>query len=90
MGDERCFCLSSTKGLHTMRYLLTIAALALSVSAAQAASECKGLEQAVCTGNAACRWIAARKVGDLTKKGEPSKTAAKAHCTTGRTAAKKS
>lgn len=67
--------------------LVATALVLLSVGAVQAASSaCKGLTQSDCTTSAQCRWIAARSVGDVTKAGPPSKTAAKAHCKLGRAA----
>ena len=65
---------------HSICTLGLALALALQPSAIQAATHCKGLSEQVCGSTAACRWMPERKVGDLTKRGAPAKTAAKAHC----------
>ena len=54
----------------------------LLVNTSQAApSECKGLDQGVCTSNGACAWRQALVAGEtVTKAGTPAKRNVKAHC----------
>ena len=55
-------------------------ALSMNAQALHAASHCQGLAEVICGQSAACRWVPARAVGDMTKAGNKAKTAAKAHC----------
>lgn len=60
--------------------LLSILIVAAAVAQAHA-SECKGLDQAVCGTHAACTWWPERIAGQtLTKAGVPAKRSMKAHC----------
>lgn len=43
--------------IRTMSVALAAACLALAATATQAASACKGLENAVCEGKADCSWV---------------------------------
>lgn len=64
----------------------SILSLAIAQDAAAAGSTCKGLDNAACGAAQGCKWVPERIAGQtLTKKGEPSKTSAKAHCRAGKT-----
>jgi IS5 family transposase len=65
---------------HSACTLSLALAMALAPRLAEAASHCQGLEEAICGQTTACRFQAERKVGDATRKGQPAKTGAKAHC----------
>lgn len=67
--------------------ILASSILSLAVAQdASAASACKGLDNAACGAAQGCKWVPERIAGQtLTKKGEPSKTSAKAHCRAGKT-----
>jgi hypothetical protein len=71
----------ANNGEHAMKSI-AILALSLALStAAQAASDCKGLAENECTGKATCQWVPER-IKDVTKTfdGKPHKRSAKAHC----------
>jgi len=69
--------------------LITIAAClflspALVQPSSAAASVCKGMDQAACTGNSACTWRQALVAGEsVTKAGTKAVRSVKAHCRKG-------
>lgn len=65
---------------HSVCTLSLALAMACTPYLAEAASHCKGLEEAVCGKMAACKWMPEAKAGDPTKAGTPRKNAMRAHC----------
>lgn len=51
-----------------MKFLFAAAFLLPFLAGAAFASDCKGLDQAACTSNAACRFVPAHKAGDLSPR----------------------
>lgn len=70
--------------LHVKHLLIASAILGLLALPAHA-TECRGKDEAACTNTAGCRWMPARKAGDISPRTkQPYLTSAKAHCRAGR------